>query len=243
MSGEEIGEPLMKNKKTMKIKSYEENLNQDENQEEISWETMMRYDKLWWRPRKLWRGKQLRNQVEKPEGKTRRRCLKEPWWETMLRYEDLWRTRNYEDETLRRGKLLRNQYEKLGDVLRNHADNPWWETMMRYEELWWRTRKVWRLMSMKRKTGEEPGWKTRRRCPEEPWWDRWGTLKNKKQENYEDLSTMNYYLKRFFIYKRGKLSNNQDEKPEDVLRNHKDNPWWETLIWGRFVELWRRMRN
>ncbi len=36
MSGEEIGEPLMKNKKTMKIKSYEENLNQDENQEEIS---------------------------------------------------------------------------------------------------------------------------------------------------------------------------------------------------------------
>lgn len=43
MSGEEIGKPLMMNKKTMKIKSYEENLNQDENQEEISWETMTRY--------------------------------------------------------------------------------------------------------------------------------------------------------------------------------------------------------
>ncbi len=102
--------------------NYEENLNQDENQEEISWETMMRYDKLWWRPRKLWRGKQLRNQVEKPEGKTRRRCLKEPWWETMLRYEDLWRTR----------KLWRWDTTK-----RKTVEEPVWKTRRCPEEPCW----------------------------------------------------------------------------------------------------------
>ncbi len=67
-----------------------------------------------------------KNQKEKPEGDVLKNLDEKPCWDMRIFEEQ----ENYEDETLRRGKLLRNQYEKLGDVLRNHADNPWWET-------WW----------------------------------------------------------------------------------------------------------
>lgn len=107
-------------------------------QKEIPWETMKMmihdekpwWDELPWRPRKLWKGEQLRNRVEKP-GDVLRKPLWEPSWDMRIFEEK----ENYEDEALWGEKLLRSQYEKLEDVQRNQDDDPGWETMMRYEEL------------------------------------------------------------------------------------------------------------